>query len=34
MLGEFLHKTLSEIEKMTVVEFRLWMAYLKIRNEK
>jgi hypothetical protein len=33
-LAEHLHKTLAEIEAMTVEEYKGWMAYMNIQAEK
>ncbi len=34
VLAEHLHKTVSEIEQMTIDEWHHWLAYFKIKKEK
>lgn len=33
-LGALLHKTVAELEEMTVEEFQGWIAWHRIRNER
>lgn len=33
VLAERLHKTVSEIEQMTIDEWHYWLAYFKIKNK-
>lgn len=34
MLAEHLHKTITEIEQMTVDEWNYWLAYFKIKKDR
>lgn len=33
-LAELLHKTLDEIQQMSIEEYQLWLAYFKIKQER